>query len=320
VSTTELQAQISLSDVIVGGSASVTVTTPSPGGGTSNALLFTILSSTHNHAPILTSLYPNAVPAGSAGFTLSINGYAYFTPSTIVEWNGSPRPSFLSSPGQLQVQVNASDIASPGYALVTVINPGSDGGTSSAEFQILYQPTIVNQITNDMVWDPLNQLIYISIPSANTHANQVCALNPVTTAIINCQNAGIDPNVLAISDNSQFLYVGEDGNNSVQRFILPSLTPDISYSLGSDPFLGPYIALDLQVAPGAPHTVAVSKGIATVIPKAQGGITIFDDSAPRPTTTIGCGSPLGGCYDSLQWRAFMRPIPKFRAWTFTHWP
>lgn len=302
VSSTELQAQVSSSDVIAGGSVAITVKTPSPGGGTSNALPFTILSSTSNHAPLLTSLYPNAIAAGSPGFTLSINGYAYFTPSTIVEWNGSPRPSTLYSPGQLQVQINTSDLTTPGYAQITVINPGPGGGTASAAFQILYQSTIVPQTTNDMVWDPLNQLIYVSVPgSAATHRNQVCSLNPQTAAIITCQNAGTDPDVLAISDDSHFLYVGEDGSAAVQRFILPSLTRDISFSLGSDPFFGAYYALDIQVAPGAPHTTAISRGIPNVIPGAQGGITIFDDGTPRPISTIGCGSPLGGCFDSVQW-------------------
>lgn len=302
VSSTELQAQISLSDLSSAGSASVTVTTPSPGGGTSNPLPFTILSSTSNYAPIIVSLDPNAVAAGSAGFTLTINGYAYFTPSSIVEWNGSPRPASLSGPGQLQVQVNASDLASPGYAQITVINPGPGGGTSTADFQILYQPVIVNQTANDMVWDPLNQVIYISVPgSAATNRNQICALNPQTATIINCQNAGTDPDVMAISDDSQFLYVGEDGSALVQRFVLPNLTPDISFSLGSDPSFGPYYALDIQVAPGSPHTTAISRGIQNLEPAAQGGIAIYDDATQRPTTTIGCGSPLGGCFDSLQW-------------------
>jgi len=302
VSSTELQAQIDFSDTLNAGSASVTVSTPSPGGGTSNSLPFTILNSTTNHAPILTSLYPNGVPAGSSGFTLDINGYAYFTPSTIVEWNGTPRPATLYG-GQLQIQVNASDVSTPGYAHITVINPGPDGGTASADFQILYQPVIVNQTTNDIVWDPLNQLIYFSAPSsAGTHANQVCALNPATAAILTCQNAGSDPDVLAISDDSHFLYVGEDGSNSVQRFILPSLTADISYSLGNDPVEGPYFALDLQVAPGASHTVAISKGILNLDPQCIGGITIYDDSTPRATTAIGWG-PTTNCYDSLQWGA-----------------
>jgi hypothetical protein len=303
VSSNELQAQVTAADVSTVGSASVSVVTPSPGGGSSTALPFTVVSASPNPAPVILSLYPDFVPAGSSGFTMNVNGLSYFNSSSVVLWNGSPRSSTLYSSGQLQVQINASDVATPGYGLVTVVNPSPGGGSSSAEFQILYQPTIVNQATNDLVWDPVNQVIYISVPSsATTHANQVCILNPVTAAIGNCQ-AGNEPDVLAISDDSQFLYVGMDGMGSVQRFLLPGLTPDISYSLGTYGTGNPYYALDLQVAPGAPHTTAVTLGILNVSPAAQGGITIFDDSTPRPTSTPGDGGPGGGVFASIQWGA-----------------
>ena len=76
----------------------------------------------------------------------------------------------------------------------------------------------------------------------------------------------------------------------------PGLTPDISYSLGNYSDGSAYYALDIQVAPGAPHTTAVTRG-ADVDPAAQGGITIFDDSTPRPTSTPEATQT----YDSLQW-------------------
>jgi hypothetical protein len=188
-----------------------------------------------------------------------------------------------------------------GYAQITVINPGPGGGTSNtAEFQILYTPTIVTQATNDLVWDPVNQVIYISVPSsASTNANQVCILNPATAAITGCQ-PGNEPDVLAISDDSQFLYVGMDGTYSAQRFILPGLVPDINFPVGTDPYDGPYYALDLQVAPGAPHTTAVSRGILNLEPGTEGGIAIFDDATQRPTSAPGWG-PTDHSYDSIQW-------------------
>ncbi len=301
ISSSELQAQIGASDVAAAGSASVNVVTPSPGGGSSRILPLTIFSASGNPAPVIVSLYPDFAVAGSAGFTLNVNGLAYFNASSIVLWNGSPRSSTLYTSGQLQIQINASDLVTPGYGLITVVNPGPGGGTSSAEFQILYQPTIVNQATNDLVWDSVNQVIYISVPSsASAHANQICILNPSTAAISNCQNAGNEPDVLAISDNSQYLYVGEDGTGAVQRFILPALTPDISYSLGNYESGVPYFALDLQVAPGAPHTTAVTLGAPDIDPITQGGITIFDDSTPRPISAPGW-SPAGNSFDSIQW-------------------
>ena len=299
VSSTQLQAQVSASQVANSGSASVAVVTPGPGGGTSASLTFAVMASAAaNPVPVILALYPQSVPAGSSGFTLDINGN-FFNSSSVVKWNGIPRPSLLYSPGQLQVQISASDVSAVGYAQVTVTNAAPGGGISNtAEFDIPYQPTIVTQTANNIIWDPLNHVIYASIPaSASTHANQVCIINPLSASIVMCQNAGTQPDVLAISDDSHFLYVGEDGSGTVQRFILPNLTADISFGLGSASDGNRYYALDMEVAPGAPHTIAVSKGELNLEPAATGGITIFDDSTPRPTTAPGTFQ----LYSSIQW-------------------
>ncbi len=156
-------------------------------------------------------------------------------------------------------------------------------------------------MSNDLVNDPLHRVIYLSVPSvAGPSGNTISVLDPASGAVTSSQFAGSEPDVIAISDDSQFLYAGIDGSASVQRFILPGLQPDINYSLGADSFFGPYFALDLQVAPGAPHTTAVTLGNSGVSPSAEGGIIIFDDATARPTTAPGFG-PLGGLYDSLQW-------------------
>jgi len=296
VSSTEVQAQINLSDLQNVGTATVSVSTPSPGGGTSNALTFTIVDYSLPPIPSIIALNPNSAVAGSAGVLVTPSGYWISNPDA-VDWNGSPRTN--TSQGFPAAQVTASDLTTPGYAEVTVVTPGGVV-SNAAQFQILYQPTAVKQSTNDMVWDPVNEVFYISVPSsASTNANRVCVLNPTSLAITNCQ-AGNEPDVLAISDNSQYLYVGMDGAGSVQRFILPSLTPDISYSLGDYETGDPYFALDIQVEPGVPGTSAVSKG-ANVDPASQGGITIYDDSMARPNSSVGCGVPYGQCVDSIQW-------------------
>src|ERR1700722_3201983 len=111
---------------------------------------------------------------------------------------------------------------------------------------------------------------------------------------------GNEPDVLAISDDSNYLYVGLDTANSVQRLTLPGLKTDISYTLGSSEDFGPYFALDLQVAPGIPHTSAVTLGLPDMFPTAIGGIVIYDDSTPRPTAAPGFGPTLH-LFDSIQW-------------------
>jgi trimeric autotransporter adhesin len=298
VSSTELQAQISLGNVETAGSASVTVYTPSPGGGTSNALTLNIVEEPVPQQSII-AVNPNSATAGSGELTIQLSG-VWLEDSDTVLWNGNPL-SNTSYGGIVQAQVSAADLATPGYGQVAIQTPEGQI-TNAAEFQILYQPAAVNQSTTDMVWDPVNQVFYISVPaSASTNANQVCILNPTTLAITNCQ-AGNEPDVLAISDDSQYLYAGMDGTGSVQRFVLPGLTPDISFSLGAYEAGIPYFALDLQVAPGAPHTVAASRGVMNLDPDSEGGIAIYDDGVQRPTIAAGWG-PTTDSYDSLQWGA-----------------
>ena len=152
-----------------------------------------------------------------------------------------------------------------------------------------------------MVWDPVNQVIYLSVPSgAALNANTISVLDPLTGSITKSVSIGNDPDVLALSAGSQYLYVGLDGSSSVQRLTLPDLSLDVSYSLGGDPILGPYVALDLQAAPVDPHTTAVTSGSLSSGARAVGGITIYDDATPRQTITAGFGKT-GDIFDSIQW-------------------
>ena len=161
-------------------------------------------------------------------------------------------------------------------------------------------PVILVQEANDLVWDSVHEKIYLSIPStAASYPNSIAVLDPATGTIVSSQFVGSEPAALAISDDAQFLYAGLNGAASVARFTLPDLTLDTSISLGADSMFGPYFALDLQVAPGAPRTVAVTKGCFYVSPSALGGIHIYDDATERTNSAPGVFQT----YDSIQWGA-----------------
>jgi hypothetical protein len=100
-----------------------------------------------------------------------------------------------------------------------------------------------------------------------------------------------------VSDDGQFLYVALDGASQVKRLRLPDLSVDLTIPLGNDPALGPYLAIDLQVAPGNPRTVAVSLGVPTSSPMAVGGVAIYDDAVPRAARAAGATN----LFDSIQW-------------------
>jgi hypothetical protein len=126
-SASQLSAQIPGSDVGSAGSASVTVVSPSPGGGTSGASAFAI----NNPVPTLVSISPSSVSAGSGAFTLTVTGTNFVTVS-VVNWNGVALPTTYASATQLTAQVPATDITNAGTATITVLNPTPGGATSGA--------------------------------------------------------------------------------------------------------------------------------------------------------------------------------------------
>jgi len=127
VSPTQLTAAIAPPDVALAGTATVTVFTPAPGGGTSNTQTFTIL----NPMPTITNLSPPSATVGGSQFTLTVTG-TNFVRTSVVRWNGADRATTYVSPTQLTAVIPATDLVMAGTAQVTVFNPPPGGGTSNA--------------------------------------------------------------------------------------------------------------------------------------------------------------------------------------------
>ncbi len=132
VNSGQVQAAIPASDIAAPGTAQVRVVNPAPGGGTSNALPFTINSPAPNPMPAVSSISPSSVPVGGPAFTLTVNG-SYFIPASVVLWNGAARPTTFVNSGQVQAAIPASDITTAGDAKITVSNSTPDGSVSNSK-------------------------------------------------------------------------------------------------------------------------------------------------------------------------------------------
>lgn len=284
---TQIQATVPASLLTATGTFPITVSNPAPNAATSIPLMFTV-----NPVPVaaITSLNPTSVTAGVTGLNLQVSGQAFVSGATI-QLNGTAVTTTYSSSTLLSAVVPDSSVAAAGTVAVTVLSPGTGSGpitSNSVNLTVNPLPAgefIVNQVANDIVWDPKHQLIYASVPSsAAQNPNSVVAIDPTTGLVTKSVFAGSGPDLLAISDDGQFLYVALDGSSNVQRFILPALTPDILVSLGGSNFYGLNTAIALDVAPGAPHTWAVSIGDPGTSPEAIEGVTVFDDAVARPTS------------------------------------
>lgn len=147
------------------------------------------------------------------------------------------------------------------------------------------QVNTLNLTANDLVYDSVTNKIYASIPSANgANGNSIGVINPNTYLLENTIFIGSEPTVLAISDNGQYIYAGFTGTSTIRRFDVSTQTAGLQFSLGSDPFFGAFYAQDIEVMPGNPTTIAVSRRRPNVSPT-HGGVAIYDNNVMRPTTT-----------------------------------
>ncbi len=138
---------------------------------------------------MVTSLSPSSVVAGASTLTLTVKGTG-FVSGDIVEFGSFALNSTFVSSTEMQAQVPASDFAAPdtpdvyiatsppsslNYGMTfTIQDPQLTGNISITE-------SVVNVQANDMVWDPVSQLIYLSLPGSTSTANgAIAALNPVT--------------------------------------------------------------------------------------------------------------------------------------------
>jgi hypothetical protein len=140
VSASQLNVTIPANALAASGTLLITVSSPMPGGGVSNAASFTVTPPT----PALASngLVPADANARIGGFVLAVIATNVMQNSVIV-WNGTAldttlatAPTSAGGVAVLSAPINNSLIASAGTASVTVMNPnadGSSGPTAAAE-------------------------------------------------------------------------------------------------------------------------------------------------------------------------------------------
>ena len=126
VSSTQVTIPLTAGDQATGGNFPVVVTNPGPGGGTSNAVNFTV----NNLVPTITTLSPSSASAGAGAQTLTINGTNFVATSTAT-YNGVAHTVTFVNSGQVTIPLTAGDQATAGTYPVVVTNPAPGGGTSN---------------------------------------------------------------------------------------------------------------------------------------------------------------------------------------------
>ncbi|MGD0964334.1 MAG: hypothetical protein ABSA57_10590 [Candidatus Acidiferrales bacterium] len=131
VNTNTLTALVSASLIENPGTANIEVSTPTPGGGLTLAVTFTI-NPTVSPTPSISSTSPSSVLAGSAALTLTVLG-TNFVPLSVVNVGNTPLQTTYEGPTFLKATLPGSNLATAGSLQITVVNPAnpSPGGGSS---------------------------------------------------------------------------------------------------------------------------------------------------------------------------------------------
>ena len=300
-SSTQVTASVAASYLTLVGTENVAVMNPD--ATISNTLPFKLTVSPST-VPTVISISPTKAAVGSPGFTLTLNGMN-FAPGCVAYFGNDLLATTVVSETQLTAQVPASDLTAVAQVPVTAKNAQS---VQSNPIPFLVGMNVFFGAVNDLAWDAPRNILYISQPGSSTkNPNTVIAIDPISLSVLwtYSPGTGSEPNHLALSADKKYLYVGLDGLGTVERLVLGNQTavPDISIPLGSDPNLGKYYAMDIEIDPMQSSTIAVARGVSPSISivQAQGGVAIYDDATQRPgvvTPTTQAGDVL---LDTIQW-------------------
>ena len=155
--------------------------------GTGSPLTIPLQGSGGNPVPTLTSLSPASAYAGSAGFTLTINGTG-FLPTSVAYWGFSiPLTTTYKSSTQIKAQVPASFLTGTGSEFVSVTNPPPGGGSSGdLTFQIVALDPFLQSVSPlSLVAGTAATSITLNGDNFMTGAKVLWNGNPLATTYIN---------------------------------------------------------------------------------------------------------------------------------------
>jgi hypothetical protein len=321
VSATRLTASIPPGYFTNANLGTVNVFVLNPDSTVSNVLPFTI-TPTPDTVPILTAISNPAGTdrslVGDAAFTLTLTG-KLFGPGAVACLGSPGMPTscatdlsttFINST-TATAQFPASALA--GVAEIPVMIRNAKSGPSNP-LPYYVGINIYGDEAADVVWDPQQNLLYVSKPSTSSaNADTVMAFSPqqLTDAAaiwIYQFPVNSNPDRLAISPDGKYLYVGLDSAGSLQQLVLSGgttiPTAGNTVSIGTNSASRPYYAMDLQISPLDSNTIAVARGIPLVSKPAtvaQGGVAIYDGTVQRPNIVTPASLPIPPLLDTIQW-------------------
>lgn len=218
----------------------------------------------------ITSIGAGTLQINNGPAQLTVTG-ANFYPQSVVQVNGVAQASTFVDNGTLQVTVAASSLTALGELPLTVVNPTPGGGSSPAAVITPYQSLTIDPVA--LVSVPATGMLYAAIAASGAkNPNTVVPVDPTTGALGAAIAVQEQPDLLAASSDGAYLYVANDGAQTVQRINLSTDAVERTFNYTPNPTCndcGNTIATDLASVPGSPTEVLLSQG---------SWLTLYNDS------------------------------------------
>lgn len=132
---TQIAASIPAVDLAADGTHQVSITNPTPGGGTSGGIAFAVTPGPVNPAPTIASIAPAQVAPSTSDVPITIAGTNFVVTSSVVV-DTHPVATTEVSSSELTAVVPAAFLGGPAALTVSVVNPAPGGGVASGELQV----------------------------------------------------------------------------------------------------------------------------------------------------------------------------------------
>jgi hypothetical protein len=237
---------------------------------------------------------PDGSPLGQIGFdavikTLTIYPGQIVGVGEIQQLTATPRDAqsnpIVVSPGSISYFLRSGSdsmsISAEGVATGIAVGTGVVYATvdkvqsPDASVSVLQQVrSIVNVASNGLAFDPVSGLIWSTVGNTGTHANSIVGIDPATGLVTKAYPLGVEPNLIAVTDDGQFAYVTVPSDKTTRRVDLATGTVGLSFVAGD--------IVSMCTVPGSPHTVLVGGS-----PIGGVNVSVFDDGVRRANTGAG---------------------------------
>ena len=235
-------------------------------------------------------------------FALQLNGGAAVP---IAQDGAFTLPGDVASGTNYTVTAQSQPIG-PGQLCSVVNGTGqvTSADITNVQVDCVTQPfsSVVRDVAaKDVVNNPVAGELYVATAASAPAA--ILAIDPRTGDTLRTVPTTDHASMLAISDDSQFLYAFMDTKATIQRFTVPGLVLDKEFSLGTNASGAALRAGDIRVAPGNARTLAVTREYPSAFAPYEFGLAIYDDGVPR-ANTVGGALPMPGVRpDGALWSA-----------------